>query len=129
MGKPFSNFLKIFLLLLLFIFFFSKKYDNYYSVQINIDKNVEEEWLIYMKNQHIRDVMKTGLFKAYDFLKIREGGDLEETHSSYRIEYSLNNMKDLEEYNEKHAPGLREDHSSKFQGKFTGKRTILEDVN
>ncbi|MEO8589060.1 MAG: DUF4286 family protein, partial [Flavobacteriales bacterium] len=33
-----------------------------YNVTINIDLDVEREWLVWMKETHIPEVMATGLF-------------------------------------------------------------------
>ena len=66
-----------------------------YNVTINIDYDVHDEWLDWMKNKHIPDVLKTGLFienKICRILAEEDGG------KSYSIQYFLKNMDDYYTY-------------------------------
>lgn len=93
-----------------------------YNVTVSIDEKVAEDWLIWMKEVHIPDVMKTGLFSESRICRIlayEEGG------FSYSIQYLAASMQDYEKYERDHAPALQEDHSSRYQGKFAAFRTLL----
>ncbi|MCB9188627.1 MAG: DUF4286 family protein [Flavobacteriales bacterium] len=97
-----------------------------YNVTVNIDEEVHDEWLKWMKEVHIPDVMNTGYFLENRILKIlaeSEGG------VSYAIQYLCNSMSDLEEYQDKHAPRLQKEHTDKYEGKFVAFRTLLEVVH
>ena len=41
-----------------------------YNVTVKIDHSVHQEWLDWMKNNHIQDVIKTGHFVDYKICKI-----------------------------------------------------------
>ena len=41
-----------------------------YNITVSIDYNVHQEWLIWMKEVHIPDVMSTGLFLKSKIAKI-----------------------------------------------------------
>ena len=97
-----------------------------YNVTINIDHDVHDEWLNWMKNKHIPDVLKTGLFienKICRILAEEDGG------KSYSIQYLLKSMEDYNKYQEKYAPTLQLEHTQKYEGKFAAFRTILEVVH
>lgn len=97
-----------------------------YNVTINIDDDVHDEWLQWMKEVHIPDVMNTGYFLENRICKIMaesEGG------VSYAIQYLCKNMEDLEDYQEKHAPRLQQEHTDRYAGKFAAFRTLLEVVH
>ena len=97
-----------------------------YNVTVLIDETVQEEWLSWMKNIHIPEVMETGCFTEYRFCKIlaeTEGG------ISYSIQYTSKNMETLDKYNAEFAPALQEKHNAKYAGKFGAFRTLLEEVN
>lgn len=98
-----------------------------YNVTINIDNDVHTEWINYMKNTHIPDVMNTGYFLENKICKVLSTQD-DETGHTYAIQYTCANMEDLEEYQKNHAPQLQKDHMSKFEGKFVSFRTLLEVV-
>ena len=86
-----------------------------YNVTVSIDYEVLNDWLQWMKERHIPDVMKTGFFTEFKFSKIlaeEEGG------SSYSIMYTAKNMAALNEYQAILAPALQKEHTDKYSGKF-----------
>lgn len=94
-----------------------------YNVTVSIDEEVHEDWLNWMKEVHIPDVMRTESFiesKISKILAEEEGG------KSYSIMYLCRDMKTLEHYQEHHAPALQEDHTKRYAGKFAAFRTLLE---
>ena len=48
-----------------------------YNVTVAIDKKVENDWLIWMKNVHIPEVMETNQFETYKFFKVMNTDDPE----------------------------------------------------
>ena len=97
-----------------------------YNVTVIIEEAVEQEWLTWMKQVHIPDVMSTGYFldnKICRILAESDGG------ISYAVQYTCKNMDDLNEYQKEHAPKLQKEHSAKYDGKFAAFRTLLEVVH
>jgi DNA replicative helicase MCM subunit Mcm2 (Cdc46/Mcm family) len=97
-----------------------------YNVTVNIDQSVHDEWLQWMRQVHIPDVMRTGYFVANKILKVMV--DQESGGETYSIQYTCNSMNDYLEYEHNHAPRLREEHAEKFKNKFVAFRTLLEEV-
>jgi hypothetical protein len=96
-----------------------------YNVTVNIDNEVREEWLSWMKTVHIPDVMATGYFVESKICKVLVD---EEQGTTYSIQYTAENMKNYEEYKEKHAPALQKEVLDKYGDKFVAFRTLLEIV-
>lgn len=96
-----------------------------YSVTVNVEDEVHDDWLTWMKEIHIPDVMNTGYFSENRFLKVITHNP-EETGQTYNIQYTCANMKDLHQYQANHAPRLQREHSEKYEGKFVAFRTLLE---
>ena len=97
-----------------------------YNITISIDPDVHDEWLQWMKETHIPDVMATGLFienKIARILAEEEGG------KAYSIQYLLRSMDDYETYQQEHAPRLQADHSERYDGKFGAFRTLLHVIH
>ncbi len=97
-----------------------------YNVTVNIDHDVHDEWLQWMKEVHIPDVMNTGLFienKICRILAEEDGG------KSYAIQYTCKDMATLEQYQEIYAPKLQQDHTERYRGKFAAFRTLLQVVH
>jgi len=94
-----------------------------YNVTVNIDNDVREEWLQWMKEEHIPDVMNTGYFTEYRICRVLVE---EEQGTTYSIQYTCANMKDLEDYKSKHAPRLQKEVADKYGDKLVAFRTLLE---
>ena len=96
-----------------------------YNVTVNIDDSVREEWLNWMREKHIPDVIATGCFSSGTIFKILVD---EQSGTSYSIQYRAPNMAAVGRYLENFAPALRQEHLEKYKDKFTAFRTLLEEV-
>jgi hypothetical protein len=97
-----------------------------YNVTVNIDDSVHDDWLEWMRDVHIPEVMATGFFLENRFCRILVQ---EQEGTSYSIQYLCKNMEDLQEYQRDHAPGLQQKHIERYSGKFVAFRTLLEAVS
>lgn len=93
-----------------------------YNVTISIDQSSADEWLEWMREVHIPDVMNTGHFRDSKICRVH--GE-EEGGTTFAIMYTAKSQQDLDEYQEKHAPKLQLEHSNRFKGKFASFRTLL----
>ena len=98
-----------------------------YNVTVNIDHSVHDEWLQWMKEVHIPDVMGTGIFLENRMLKVL--GDEESGGHTYSVQYTCRSMDDFSRYEKVFAPGLRNQHAEKYKDKFVSFRTLLETVD
>lgn len=96
-----------------------------YNVTVNIDDSVHEDWLQWMRDVHIPEVMATGYFLENRFCRIMVE---EQQGTSYSIQYLCRNMEDLVEYQRDHSPELQAKHTERYKGKFVAFRTLLETV-
>ena len=95
-----------------------------YNITVNIEKSVELEWLAWMKNVHMQEVMDTGMFiDSKIFVVLNEEPN---SGTSYSIQYFAKSLNEVETYLEKFAPALREVHNEKYGGNFVAFRTVLE---
>lgn len=77
-----------------------------YSVTVVINKDVEESWLVWMKEIRIEVVMKTGYFLDWKLKKLLSP-EVSSEESTYVIEYTLQSLEKYNEYSEKAAPLLQ----------------------
>lgn len=97
-----------------------------YNVTIGIDKSVEQEWLHWMKSEHMLDVLNTKMFVSAKIYKVLH--ESEEDTVSYSTQYFAESLDHVEKYLEKFAPGLREEANKRYGGKHIAFRTLLEEV-
>jgi hypothetical protein len=98
-----------------------------YNVTVNIEREYEKEWVMWMKDIHIPDVLATGMFLENKFYKILH--DNEDGSSNYSVQYFTDSMEKIMEYQQKFAEKLQEDVRRKFQDRFVVFRTLLETVD
>ncbi len=97
-----------------------------YNVTINIDSEVEAEWLRWMKSVHIPDVMATNCFENTGMLKMMY--EQEAQGITYAIQYTAKSIQMIEQYQKEFATALQADHSARYKDKFVAFRTLLEEV-
>jgi hypothetical protein len=95
-----------------------------YNVTVNIEHNIEAEWLQWMQEKHIPDVLATGYFSNNKICKMLSGEH--DGGVTYSIQYLCKDEAMLNEYQEKHAPALQKEHTEKYAGKFVAFRSLLE---
>lgn len=97
-----------------------------YNVTVSIEPEVHDEWLVWMREKHIPDVMNTGCFVENKLVKV-----LNEKNNghTYSFQYTFKNMQDIEKYQKEHAPKLQADVKQKYEGKFAAFRTLLEIID
>ncbi|MDI9340060.1 MAG: DUF4286 family protein [Sediminibacterium sp.] len=97
-----------------------------YNVTVNIADEVHQEWLKWMKDVHIPDVMKTGCFIDNQLCKLLY---VEDEGHTYSVQYKFLEMADIERYQKEFAPALQAEHSQKFKDKYAAFRTLLQIMN
>jgi hypothetical protein len=97
-----------------------------YNLTVNIDKEAEKEWLQWMKQTHIPDVLNTGMFIENKFYRILH--DAEDGSINYSVQYFAESIDNVLEYQKKYAPKLQQDSIDRFGEKFVVFRTLLETV-
>jgi hypothetical protein len=95
-----------------------------YNVTVGVGKDIEKEWLQWMKEKHIPDVLKTGMFVDHRIYKVLH--DQEDETISFSIQYFAESIDHIQRYLEAFAPALIETHKKKFE--HVAFRTLLEEV-
>lgn len=95
-----------------------------YNVTIKIEPEISTEWGIWMRDEHIPEVMATGLFTSYRLLRILN--DQEEDGLTYAIQYTCPSSASFDRYLKEFAQELQRKHSEKFHNKFVAIRTLMQ---
>lgn len=93
-----------------------------YNVTVTIEESIHEEWLKWMKNVHVPDVMRTGIFVTHRICRVIT----DTSEITYSVQYTFRSMADMQRYQEEFAPRLQKEHSERFKDKFAAFRTFLE---
>ena len=94
-----------------------------YNVTINVENDIHQRWLDWMKNNHIPAMLATQKFSKALMTKVM----VEEQMGgiTYSVQYTTDSKQTLERYYKEDAATLRA-QSKQFEGKFIAFRTELE---
>ena len=97
-----------------------------YNVTTNIEEDVHDQWVKWMKEEHIPAMIKTGKFINAIMSRV----DVVESMGgiTYSIQYKVQSKAILERYFEEDAHELRA-QTKLFDGKFVSFRTEMEIVH
>lgn len=94
-----------------------------YNVTVKVEKSVHEEWLAWMQQVHIPDVMATGKFEEYKLCRILHE---EADGVTYAIQYFAPDMAAFQRYRAEDAKRLQAEHTERFRDKYVAFRTLME---
>ncbi len=95
-----------------------------YNVTVKIKKSLEAEWLQWMRESHIPDVLNTGLFLDNKICKILH--EEEDGGVTYAFQYYCKDMEAFNTYQDNHAKALQADHSNRYKDQYVAFRTLME---
>ncbi|MGX7667290.1 DUF4286 family protein [Flavobacterium pedocola] len=95
-----------------------------YNVTINIHESVHDQWMDWMQNKHIADVLATGKFTSARMVKVLVEEDM--GGITYSVQYTTDCKETLQRYYDEDAPRLREEGHRLFGDKMLAFRTELE---
>lgn len=94
-----------------------------YNVTINIEEGIHQDWLHWMKSEHIPAMLATGKFLKALMTRVIVEEKME--GFTYSVQYTTNSKETLERYYAENATDLRS-QGKHFEGKFVAFRTELE---
>lgn len=96
-----------------------------YNVTVSVEPLIAKEWLDWMKDTHIKDVMATDLFESYAIYEVLLQ---QEDTITYSVQYFTSSMGKLQQYQAKYATKLQAKHTERYGNKVVAFRTVLETV-
>lgn len=96
-----------------------------YNVTIKVETTIAEDWMIWLKQEHIPEVMDSGCFSSYRILKLL---DLDDEGVTHTIQYEAENMENYERYIKDFAAPLRDKSFEKWGNRFIAFRSLMQIV-
>jgi hypothetical protein len=98
-----------------------------YNVTVKVVHTIEKDWLSWLKEEHIPDIINTGCFSNATILRLLETEDADGI--TYAIQYHAESKALYDRYIEKFADAMRNKGFKKWGEKFIAFRTVMEVVN
>ena len=94
-----------------------------YSVTLFVDQGAVSEWVTWMLETHLPEVMRTGCFEAYEMRRQVEPAI--EGRTAFEVRYLCASIETYRRYQEEHAPRLQAGHTQRWKGRFEATRRLL----
>ena len=98
-----------------------------YNITTKVNWSIHEDWLQWMKEKHIPDVMRTGYFSEFRFARLLEIE--EEEGPTYTNQFYIDTKEQYDQYILIHAPNLRKEVFDKWINQIIAFRTLMELVH
>ncbi|HMJ46191.1 MAG TPA: DUF4286 family protein [Ferruginibacter sp.] len=98
-----------------------------YNVTIQIEKESADEWLRWLMEEHIPEIVNTGCFTDTKVLKLLDTDESEGL--TYAVQYFAENIQNYNSYSENFAHLMRQKSFDKWGNKFIAFRSLMEVVN
>ena len=98
-----------------------------YNVTIKVNHSIVTDWLTWLKEEHIPDLIGTGCFSHATILHLIEADD--EEGITYAVQYHAECKGLYNRYIEKFADEMRKKAADKWGNKFIAFRSVMQVVH
>jgi hypothetical protein len=98
-----------------------------YNVTIKVFDAIHANWLVWLRQEHIPEIMQTGCFTNYKILRLLEVD--EDEGPTYAIQYFADSKALYNQYIEIHAEQLRNASYAKWGNNFIAFRSVMQIVD
>ena len=95
-----------------------------YNVTSKVEKESAEAWVKWMKDEHIGELLATGLFTDCKLCRLLEQDEADGL--TYTAQYFCDTLEQYNTYIDTYATEFRGKANSKFGGKYVAFRTLME---
>ncbi|MEO5683422.1 MAG: DUF4286 family protein [Chitinophagaceae bacterium] len=95
-----------------------------YNITTKVHSTISDAWLQWQREEHIPEIMATGLFTAFTVCRLLEQDDNE--GPTYAIQFNAATAAAYEQYMHIHAPALRKKALEKWGERSISFRSVLE---
>lgn len=97
-----------------------------YNITTKVDFSIHNNWLDWMKAEHIPSVMKTGMFLSSRFCRLIDPVDRD--GFTYAIQYFAKDINKIKSYKNDFEPNLTKAQLALFKDKAVSFKTLLKVV-
>jgi len=98
-----------------------------YNVTIKVQDSIKEDWLSWLKEEHIPEIISTGCYTHANIMQLLEVDDTE--GPTYAVQYYAESKGLYNNYIENHAANMRQKAFAKWGNKFIAFRSVMQVVN
>ena len=93
-----------------------------YNVTVSVEPDIRNEWMTWMLNEHLREMLGTGCFLGFRFSELQTEENMGPTYS---VQYELASQADFDRYEREFAPAMRQKGMQRFGTQALAFRTTM----
>lgn len=97
-----------------------------YNVTVKVDWSIHDEWVQWMLNEHLPEMINTSCFTNAKLLRLLETE--EDDGPTYAAQYFAANRSDYDRYIKDHAPATRKKYTKKWGDNVLAFRSLMQVV-
>jgi hypothetical protein len=97
-----------------------------YNVTVKVSLPRADEWVLWMKEEHMPELMATGLFLDSRLSRLLEQDETEGI--TFSAQYFCQNLEEYRTYIEQFAPLMREKGFRRFGDQMIAFRSVMEEI-
>lgn len=98
-----------------------------YNVTTKVTTAIQQQWLQWIKEEHIPDIISTGCFTHATVLQLMEVDDSE--GPTFAVQYFAESKALYNNYIEKHAAAMRQKAFDKWGNQFIAFRSLMQVIH
>jgi len=98
-----------------------------YNVTVKVEPSIAEEWLKWLREEHIPEVIATSCFQEATLLQLLDTDESEGL--TFASQYRAKDREAVDRYLEKYAEDLRAKGTSRWGNQFVAFRSLLKVIN
>ena len=98
-----------------------------YNVTIKVEHSIAAPWLVWLREEHIPDIIHTGCFTHATILRLLEVDDTE--GPTYAVQYHSASNTLYNQYIEQFSDEMRKKGADKWGNKFVAFRSVMQVVH
>ncbi len=97
-----------------------------YNETFIVDDTIIDEWLLWIKTNHIPSILATGAFDSYKVLTVLDSPN---EGITYCFQYHTDTVERYSDFYYKHMDQLHQTHNAQFEERFALFHTLMETVD
>jgi hypothetical protein len=98
-----------------------------YNVTVKVDHIIHKDWLDWMKNKHLPEVMNTGCFKRFQFVRLL---DIEESDGlTYATQYYAEDFGKCQSFIQQYEPAFKKASFEKWGNSLMEFASLMQVVH
>lgn len=98
-----------------------------YNVTIKVHSSIWQQWLQWLQEEHVPEVLATGCFADARILRMLETDDSE--GPTFTVQYTAESKAAYNKYIDRFAASMRQKSFDKWGDKFIAFRSVMQVVN